>query len=64
MIEDNHFGKASLFLKNLILITPKSKVRRLRMVNEVKVPQTLTNEQLNSNNVITRVRDKVETQFG
>jgi hypothetical protein len=49
MIEDNHFGKASSFFKNLTLIILKSKVGRPRIVNEVKTPQILTNKQLNSN---------------
>jgi hypothetical protein len=33
------------------------------MVNKVKIPQTLTNKQLNSNNVIVGVWSKVETPF-
>jgi hypothetical protein len=43
MIGNNHFGKASSFLKNLIL-TLKSKVGHLRIVNKVKKTQTFTNK--------------------
>jgi hypothetical protein len=44
MIKDNHFGKTFLFLKNLILITLKSKAKHFRMINKVKILQILINK--------------------
>jgi hypothetical protein len=36
MIENNHFEKTFLFLKNLILIIPKSKVKHFQIVQIVQ----------------------------
>ena len=56
MVGDNHFRKATPFLKSLTLHTNISKAGRPRMVQGKKVPVTLTPEEEEWNKKISLVR--------
>ena len=60
MVGDNHFRKASPFLKSLTLHTNISKAGRPRMVQGKKVPVALTPEEEEWNKKISLVRGKIE----
>jgi hypothetical protein len=60
IIADNHFWKATPFFTIITLITPISKVGRLRIVNKKKVLNELSYEEEHMNEVIASVRGKVE----
>ena len=64
MVGDNHFRKASPFLKSLTLHTNISKAGRPRMVQGKKVPVTLTPEEEEWNKKISLVRGKIEAPYG
>ena len=64
MVGDNHFRKASPFLKRLTLHTNISKAGRPRMVQGKKVPVELTPEEEEWNRKISLVRGKIEAPYG
>ena len=64
MIGDNHFAKASSFLKSVVLHTNITKAGRPKMVNGQKVPVTLTPAEEEWNKKISLVRGKIEAPYG
>jgi len=64
MVGDNHFRKASPFLKSLTLHTNISKAGRPRMVQGKKVPVELTPAEEEWNKKISLVRGKIEAPYG
>jgi hypothetical protein len=63
IIIDNHFQKATLFFTTITLITPISKVGRLRIVNKKKVLNELSHKKEHINEVIASVRGNVESLY-
>jgi hypothetical protein len=64
IITNNHFQKVAPFFITITLITPISKVGRLRIVNKKKVLNGLSHEEKHMNKVITGVRRKVKSLYG
>jgi hypothetical protein len=63
IIVDNHFWKATLFFITITLITPVSKVGRLRIMNKKKVLNKLSYEKEYINKIIIGVRKKVKILY-
>jgi ABC-type transporter MlaC component len=62
MIKNNHFRKATSYFKQIELITTKSYADRLKMMKEKKVKIQLTKDKEKVNEIIIRIRKKVEAQ--
>jgi hypothetical protein len=64
MVGDNHFRKATPFLKSLVLHTNITRAGRPKMVNGQKVSVRLSEEEEEWNRKISLVRGKIEAPYG